>query len=94
MRVIRSLLVREYTSGFNSNMCSAIVGISQNKQPTTEFRIAWSPKIKASTDIAEIEPIKLRTSGYEMLEDAARILKSVKPEFVPVSWACSFLDSK
>ena len=44
------ILIRGYTSGFNSNMCSAVVGMSRKKTETIESRIAWSPKIKVGDD--------------------------------------------
>jgi|CXWL01.1.fsa_nt_gi hypothetical protein len=78
------VLLREYASGFNSNMCSAVVGISQDKKANVEFRIAWSPKIRPGDDVAQIQPVRLLPNGYEILEYAAQQLKSLKPEFVNV----------
>lgn len=78
------VLIREYASGFNSNMCSAIVGMSPDKDPIVEFRIAWSPKIKAGEDIAGMKPIRLRKDGYDILEFAAKQLKSLEPQTVKV----------
>ena len=76
------ILIDEYASGFNSNMCSAIVGMSQDKRATVEFRIRWSPKIKAGDDVIQSEPIQLRTNGYDILEYAAKELKTTKPEHI------------
>lgn len=77
-----SILLQEYASGFNSNMCSAVVGMSQDKKSTVEFRIRWSPKIKAGDDVIQHEPIKLGTNGYDILEYAAKELKTAEPEFI------------
>jgi len=76
------VLIEEYASGFNSNMCSAVIGISQDKKATVEFRIKWSPKIKAGDDVANLEPIQLKTNGYEILEYAANELKTARPEHI------------
>jgi len=76
------ILIDEYASGFNSNMCSAVVGISQNKRASVEFRIKWSPKIKTGDDVSQHEPIQLRTNGYDILEFAAKELKTTKPEHI------------
>lgn len=77
-----SVLLREYTSGFNSNMCSAIVSMSEDKKAKVEFRVAWSPKIKPGEDVALAPAIQLRRDGYEALEYAAKKLKALKPESI------------
>lgn len=76
------ILIDEYASGFNSNMCSAVVGMSQNKRASVEFRIKWSPKIKTGDDVSQHEPIQLNTNGYDILEFAAKELKTTKPEHI------------
>lgn len=77
-------LLDEYSSGFNSNMCSAVVGMSKQKRATVEFRIAWSPKLKPGEDLADPDPIRITNTGYEMLDYVATQLKTRDPEFVTV----------
>lgn len=76
------ILLREYASGFNSNMCTAVASMSQDKKTNVEFRIVWSPKVPVGDDVSQFKPITLSTGGYEILEYAAKELKAVKPEFV------------
>ncbi len=74
------VLLREYASGFNSNMCAAVAAISRERGCAVEFRIAWSPKVPAGDDLAQIEPVRLRKAGCQILDDAARQLKALVPE--------------
>lgn len=88
-----SLLLKDYTGGFNSNMCTSVVGISPEKRSTIEFRIAWSPKIKPPDDVVQIPSIRLRQDGYENLEYAAKELKTIKPEIVTITGKVRALTS-
>jgi hypothetical protein len=78
------LLIREYASGFNSNMCSAIVKMSQGKKSPLEYSILWSVKLNPAEDIERIAPIRLSETSYDYLEYAAEELKKLEPEFVTV----------
>lgn len=71
-------LVESYNSGFSSNMCSAIVDISDNKRATIEYSVLWSPKIPPPNDIAEVHSILLNETDYAYLEHAANEMKVLK----------------
>lgn len=78
------LLVQEYASGLNANMCAALVSLARGKSAAVEFRLAWSPKIKPGEDVAQIKPIRFLKGGCDILEYAAKALKSQKPDVVDV----------
>ena len=80
-----TILLSEYASGFNSNMCSAIVDMSRGKRETIEFRVVWSPKIKPGEDIENLMPVRVRENGYEILEYVANELKTKKPLFLTLT---------
>jgi hypothetical protein len=74
-------LVEEYSGGFNSKMCRAVVDMSMDKT-TLEYTVLWSPKIAPEVSIDE--PIKLGVTSYQYLEEAAAILGEVEPNWVTV----------
>lgn len=74
------LLVESYTSGFNGNMCRAIVEISRNKFPSVEYSVLWSPKISPPEDISTTGPILLDGVDYRYLEIAADEMQNQKPD--------------
>ena len=79
-----TILLEEYPSGFNSNMCSSIVGISKDRTSTVEFRISWSPKVKPGEDVENLQPYKIKENGYQILAYTADLLKERKPEVVTI----------
>ena len=88
-----NILINEYPSGFNSNMCSSVIGILNNKRTDVEFRITWSPKVKPSEDVEGLQPIKIKENGYEILDYAAKELKKRTPEFITISGHVKALTS-
>jgi hypothetical protein len=78
------LLVKEYATAFNANMCQAIVKMSNQKSVQIEVSISWSPKIKPSQDVRELGPMRLENKAYSYLEAASYHLRDVQPERVTV----------
>lgn len=74
-----AILINEFLSGFNSNMCESIVEITENKKASVEYRIVWSPKVKPGDDIAGFTPTTISDNGYELLAQAADELKKMEP---------------
>jgi hypothetical protein len=73
-------LAHNYQSGFNANMCDAIVNISRNKAPSVEYSVMWSPKIAAPEDLAGFGPALLMETDYTFLEEAAKMMKDLETE--------------
>lgn len=88
------ILIREYASGFNGNMCQSIVRMSQDKRVPIEYKVFWSPKVKPADDINEIQSYELSELSYDYLEYAANELKKLKPEYVTVKGRIVGLSSK
>ena len=87
-------LINEYASGFNGNMCNAIVNMSQHKQAHIEYSIQWSPKYESAEDVSSMPPIQLTERSYNYLEFAAEKLKVLKPEYVTLRGRIIGLSAK
>lgn len=79
-----TVLVNEYASGFNSNMCASVANMSSHRMSAIEFRITWSPKIVIDDDVTQNLPAEIREPGYAMLKDVAERLKKTKPDYVEI----------
>jgi hypothetical protein len=88
------LLLREYASGFNGNMCQSIVKMSQDKRMPIEYKVFWSPRFAPADDIDEPQPFELSEPSYEFLEYAGNELKKLKPEYVSIKGRIIGLSSK
>lgn len=84
-----AIISQTFEIGLNSNMCSALVEISQSLQDIEfEYTISWSPRLRPSNDIIEIRTIHLPSSTSQYLTEAATSLKG------EVSEAILMLDSE
>lgn len=72
-------LVHSFHSGFNGNMCNAIIDISPKKSPNVEYSILWSPKINPPSDINEPGNIILNETDYAFLDHAAAKMRILEP---------------
>ncbi len=88
------LLIEEYASGFNANMCQAILRMSQDKQNPIEYKVFWSPKVKPTSDVSASQSFELSEPSYEYIEYAANELKRLQPENVKVRGRIVGLSSK
>ena len=75
-----SFIVRSYNEGLNSNMCRAILQMSQNKNLSLEYKVLWSPKIKPSEDVVNFSGITIDDHEFSYLEEALRELRRFAPE--------------
>jgi hypothetical protein len=87
-------LVREYSSGFNANMCDAIVKMSKERAMPLEYTVLWSPKLGPSDDIEDPGVIRLSEISYQYLDDASRELRELEPEYVVIRGMVTDLSSK
>lgn len=78
------LIVREYSSGFNANMCRAILNMSDRHKSSMEYDIQWSPKIRPSDDIAHCGPITLDSDSYIYLSTALGELRRFPPQDISI----------
>lgn len=87
-------LVRSYAEGFNSNMCKAILDISDKQKHPIEYRVKWSSKIQESEDIRNVDSILVRKRHYDYLAEARDELKVLEPEFVEIEGRVVGLSSQ
>jgi len=79
------ILIDSYELGFNSNMCSSIVEMSENKEIPLDFGITWSSVIPPTDPILQdTGVISLSHDSYELLWDAAEKLSIFEPEIVTI----------
>lgn len=88
-----NILLEEYASGFNANMCTALVEIAQEKASPVEYSVLWSPKLAPSEDIREFITLKLNETSYYFLKEAASTLKTLEPEYVRIRGTVTDLSS-
>lgn len=77
-------LLEGYTTGFNSNMYQALLGMAPKNRAPLEYSIRWSSVVRPSEDVQPTEPIRLTKINYEYLGYAAQELKKVRPEPVVI----------
>lgn len=87
-------LVGEYFSGFNANMCDAIVRMSKDKTLPLEYTVLWSPRLEPADDIETPGIIRLTETSYQYLEDASRELRELEPEYAVIRGMVTDLSSK
>lgn len=87
-------LIEDYPSGFNSNMCDAIVRMFNDGAAPLEYGVLWSPRIKPSDDVSDIDVIHLNENSYFHLHFASEILKSLEPEIVTIQGLVISLSSQ
>jgi hypothetical protein len=77
-------LARQYPSGFNGNMCKAIVDMSYDKTMPLEYRVIWSPRIPPSDDVQGTQLLGLAKIEFASLETAHEMLRQTDPEYKPI----------
>ncbi len=87
-------ILREYPSGFNSNMCEAVIGMSRGRSQSIEYSILWSPKLRPSPDVETPGVIRLSETEYRYLGDAARSLREIKPEYTLIRGMVTDLSAR
>lgn len=75
----QQILLREYQSGFNGNMCLAALKMVDKRGPELEWIFDWAPKVNAGSDVVEKSTVKLRKDGYDHLAWVAEKLKKETP---------------
>lgn len=72
-----AMIVDNIDSGFNANMCEAIVEISEEIQAVeVAYNFGWSPMLPISDMNKSVKTFILSPGSYRVLEDATRQLKN------------------
>ena len=80
-----SPLVEGYESGFNANMCDAILSMSDDYDIEIVYAIEWSQKHPVADDLKAVSSVSIGRDHFELLKVASAQLKNIKPEFVTVA---------
>lgn len=70
-------IVSNFLTGFNANMCSSIASVSTDQELPVEYRIIWSPIIRAESDIADFPSILVDSDELLYLQRAENELKEL-----------------
>lgn len=79
-----SPLVEGYETGFNANMCDAILSMSDDYDMEMVYTIEWSQKYPVADDLKAVSSVSISRDHFELLKVASAQLKNIKPEFVTV----------
>lgn len=87
-------LVDGYYSGFNANMCHALLEISKGHEETIEYNVSWSKKFPVPLDVAQHSNIRIDRTHFDYLRDARKILMAEEPEKISVEGRVTALSSE
>jgi hypothetical protein len=88
------ILIENFESGLNSNMCNTLIKIAKPKKANLEYSIIWSPRLPISKDVNIVEPVRLFEPSYDNLKYASEKLKDLRNEKVKIIGKVIGLSSK
>lgn len=74
------VLLREYGSGFNANLCDAVANVAGDGAMDVELQIDWSPVWPLAPDLATFGPVEVTKETCDNLRYVATQLKVTEPE--------------
>ena len=87
-------LVDGYYSGFNANMCNALLEISMGHEEPVEYTASWSKKFPVPPEIKEHSRIRIDRSHFVYLDAARRQLMTQQPEKTTIEGMVTALSSE
>lgn len=87
-------LVDGYFSGFNANMCYALLEISKGHEEPIEYTASWSKKFPVPLDVEEHSRIRIDRSHFVYLDDAREHLMTQQPEKITIEGMVTALSSE
>lgn len=87
-------LVDGYFSGFNANMCQALLEICKAHDEPIEYHVSWSKKIPIPQDIEQQSRIRIDRTHFDYLNAASHKLKETKPEKISIEGRVTALSSE
>jgi hypothetical protein len=73
-----SVIAENFRTGFNANMCDALLDLLKKTTDRLKFEIAWSPEWQPASDISQSNAFAIKPSTVELVQDAARSLRRVE----------------
>lgn len=74
------ILVTEYGSGLNGNMCLTLIRAAHIPDRVMEYSVLWSPRVKPTEGLDEHKATVLNEVSYGILAAAAEELRTIQPE--------------
>ena len=87
-------LVDGYISGFNANMCQALLQICKGHDEPVEYHVSWSKKIPVPKDILQHNSIRIDRTHFDYLNAASRELTKTEPQKITVEGRVTALSSE
>ena len=87
-------LVDGYISGFNANMCHALLEISKRHERPIEYNVLWSKKIPVPNDVKQHSSIRIDRNHFDYLHAARRHLMVIEPEKISIEGRVTALSSE
>ena len=79
-----SLLTEGFDSGFNANMCTALLNMAGDRREPIEYSFKWSRKIDVPDEMAGTPKIVVKRDHLEYLEEASEYLYFQHPEHTDI----------
>ena len=86
-------LLKGYGSGFNANMCYAILKILDGHDEPIDFSVSWSKKIPVSEDVKTYSSIRIDRTHFDYLKVAHKELKHILPQRKTIEGRVTALSS-
>ena len=87
-------LVDGYFSGFNANMCQALLEICKGHDKPIEYNVSWSKKFPVPKDIKQHNSIRIDRTHFDYLNAATQKLKETAPEKISIEGRVTALSSE
>lgn len=87
-------LIDGYFSGFNANMCQALLEICKGHDEPIEYHVSWSKKISVPKDIKQHSIIRIDRTHFDYLIAASHKLKETKPNKTSIEGRVTALISE
>jgi hypothetical protein len=72
------VIAESYQTGFNANMCDALIELVEQTSDRLRFEVAWSPEWHPASDILQTSAFSIKPSTVGLVRDAAASLRRVK----------------
>jgi hypothetical protein len=73
-----AIIAENYQTGFNANMCDALVELVEQTTDRLKFEVAWSPEWHPAEDVSGLNSFAILPSTVGLVRDAATSLRRVE----------------
>jgi hypothetical protein len=72
------IIAENYQTGFNANMCDALIELVEKTNDRLKIEVAWSPEWRPAPDVLAAPTFEMKPSTIELVRDAAISLRRVE----------------